>query len=187
MVSITSLSLAILLSMVLVWAASALIWTVLPWHKKDYGGLADEDSALAALRPQNLVPGQYQFPYMTSAGDIKDSAVRQKFEAGPAGFMTILPRGVPGMGLNMVLSAAYYLLVSIVVAYLASRTLSPGADYLTVFRLTSTIAWLAYGAATVPDAIWFGRPWSSVLKGLWDAFLYGLLTGGAFGWLWPAA
>ncbi len=40
-------------------------------------------------------------------------------------------------------------------------------------------------AATVPDAIWFGRPWSAIGKNLFDALMYGLLTAGVFGWLWP--
>ena len=59
------------------------------------------------------------------------------------------------------------------------------AEYMTVFRITSVAAWLAYGAGTVYDAIWFGRPWSGVFKGFGDALIYALLTGGAFGWLWP--
>ncbi|MCH9008347.1 hypothetical protein IIA29_10135 [candidate division KSB1 bacterium] len=54
-----------------------------------------------------------------------------------------------------------------------------------MFRITGTVAWLAYGAATVPDAIWFGRPWSAIGKNLFDALMYGLLTAGVFGWLWP--
>jgi len=186
MLTITSLSLPILLSTALVWLAAALIWTVLPWHKNDCSALPDEDSALAALRPQNIAPGQYNFPHLTSSADIKEAGVRQKFEDGPAGFMTVLPRGAPAMGKNLVLSVVYYLLVSLVVAYLASRTLSAGEDYLHVFRVTSTIAWLAYGAAIIPDSIWFGRPWSGAIKSLGDALVYGLLTGGAFGALWPA-
>ena len=39
--------------------------------------------------------------------------------------------------------------------------------------------------AVVQDAIWFGRPWSSAWKVLGDALLYGLMTAGVFGWLWP--
>ena len=64
-------------------------------------------------------------------------------------------------------------------------TLAPDADYLAVFRLTGTVAWLAYGTGIIPDAVWFGRPWSAVVKHLIDALAYGLLTGGVFGWLWP--
>ena len=61
----------------------------------------------------------------------------------------------------------------------------PAVRRLAVFRITGTVAWLAYGAATVPDAIWFGRPWSAIGKNLFDALMYGLLTAGVFGWLWP--
>jgi hypothetical protein len=90
------------------------------------------------------------------------------------------------MGSKIGLSFVFYLLISTVVAYLASRTLDAGEDYLAVFRVTGTVAWLAYGTATVPDAIWFGRPWSAIVKGLVDALVFALLTAGFFGWLWPA-
>lgn len=184
MVTIPALILPILLSTALVWIASALIWTVLPWHKRDYSGLPDEGSALAALRPQDLAPGQYDCPHVSPA-DMKQAEVRQKFEEGPTFFMTVTPRGVPAMGKAMILSATFYLIVNVTVAYLASRTLVAGAEYMAVFQITSTVAWLAHGAAIVPDAIWFGRPWSSIAKGLGDSFVYALLTAGAFSALWP--
>jgi hypothetical protein len=38
----------------------------------------------------------------------------------------------------------------------------------------------------VPDAVWFGRPWSAVGKQAVDALVYALLTGGVFGWLWSS-
>lgn len=187
MLTITSLAAAIVVATVLVWVASALIWTVLPWHKQDYARLPDEDAVLASLRIQNLAPGQYHFPHMTSPGDVKDPVIKQKLEDGPAGFMTVLPRGIPNMGKSMILSVVFYLFVSAAIAYVASRTLTAGEQYLTVFRLTGTVAWLAYGMALIPEAIWFGRPWPSVAKGVGDALIYALLTAGAFGWLWPAA
>ena len=187
MVTIPTLILPIALSTALVWVAAALIWTVLPWHKKDFSGLPDEATALAALSPQNLAPGQYDFPHVASPADMKAADVRRKFEVGPAGFMTVLPRGVPAMGKAMVLSGIFYLLVSTAVAYLASRTVAAGADYMAVFRITGTVAWVAYGAGSIPDAIWFGRPWSSIFKGLADAFILALLTAGAFAALWPDA
>lgn len=101
------------------------------------------------------------------------------------GFFTALPPGVPKMGGKILLSVVFYFVISVVVAYLASRTLDSGEGYITVFRVTGTVAWLAYGAATVPEAIWFGRPWSGIAKGLVDALVYGVLTAGFFGWLWP--
>ncbi len=186
MVTIGALWLPILLSAIAVWVASAIIWMVMPHHKSDFRKLPDEDAALQALAPQSLVPGQYSIPYAASPKDFQDPETVRKFETGPVGFLTVLPPGVPTMGSKITLSVVFYLVISIVVAYLASRTLDPGADYLAVFRVTGTVAWLAYGTATVPDAIWFGRPWSGIVKGLLDALVFGLLTAGFFGWLWPA-
>ena len=187
MVTIPSLILPILLSAGLVWVAAALIWTVLPWHKKDFSALPDEAGAVAALRERNLAPGEYMFPHAVSPDAMKDPTVLKTYEDGPAGFVTVRPRGVPNMGRNMALIAVFYLGVGIVVAYAASRTLPPGADYMTVFRLTATVAWLAHGAGSVPEAIWFGRPWSRIFKEWGDALILALLTGGAFAWLWPDA
>ena len=186
MVTIGALWLPILLSSIAVWVASAIIWMVMPHHKSDYSKFPDEDAARQALGPQDLAPGFYNIPHIGAPSDLKDPEVIRKFEEGPVGFFTVLPRGVPTMGSKIMLSVVFYFVISIVVAYLASRTLDPGADYLAVFRVTGTVAWLAYGTATVPDAIWFGRPWSGIGKGLLDALAYGLLTAGFFGWLWPA-
>ncbi len=186
MVTIGALWLPILLSAIAVWVASALFWTVMPHHKSDYAKLPDEDAARRALTPQALVPGQYMIPHAVTHKDLQDAETTRKFEEGPVGFFTVLPPGVPTMGSKIMLSVVFYFVISIVVAYLASRTLDPGAEYLAVFRVTGTVAWLAYGTATVPDAIWFGRPWSGIVKGLLDALVFGLLTAGVFGWLWPA-
>ena len=185
MVSISSLALPIVVSAGLVWVAAALVWTVLPWHKKDFAGLPDEEGTLANLAAQNLDPGQYMFPHTPTPEAMKDERVRKAYEDGAAGFMTVLPRGIPNMGRNMALVFAFYLVVGILVAYVAGLSLAPGSDYMSVFRLTATITWLAYGAGVVPEAIWFGRPWSGVVKGWGDALIFALLTGGAFGWLWP--
>ena len=186
MVTIGALWLPILLSAVAVWAASAVIWTVMPHHKSDWGKLPDEDAARRALTPQGLVPGQYSIPFAASPKDFQNPETARKFEEGPVGFLTVVPSGTPTMGSKVMLSFVFYLVISIFVAYLVGRTLDPGADYLAVFRVTGTVAWLAYGTATVPDAIWFGRPWSGIAKGLGDALVFGLLTAGFFGWLWPA-
>ena len=35
------------------------------------------------------------------------------------------------------------------------------------------------------DTIWFKRNWISTLKSTFDGLVYGLLTAGMFGWLWP--
>ncbi len=185
MVTIGALWLPILLSGIAVWMVSAFIWMILPHHKSDFAKLPDEDAVLQALAPQQLAPGQYSIPYAPSRSDLTPETIR-KFEEGPVGFFAVVPSGAPTMGGKIVLSFVFYLVISVIVAYLASRTLDPGADYLAVFRVTGTVAWLAYGTATVPDAIWFGRPWSVVVKGMLDATVFALLTAGFFGWGWPA-
>jgi hypothetical protein len=94
--------------------------------------------------------------------------------------------GVPAMGKNMALALVWYIVVGVFVAYVASRHLPAGAEYLSVHRLAAVTAFLAYGMSAVQDAIWFGRPWNFSFKILLDALIYGLFTGGVFGWLWPA-
>jgi hypothetical protein len=71
------------------------------------------------------------------------------------------------------------------VAYLLSRTVPAGASYLAVFRVAGTIAFLAYGFAHLSDSIWKGEPWGNSFKTLFDGLIYGCVTGGVFGWLWP--
>ena len=183
MIDIGSLWLAILLASALVWIASAIIWMALPWHKTDMSTLPDEDGARQALG--SLKPGQYDIPHCTDMKAMQQPETKRKFDEGPVAVVTILENGPPPIGRNLVLTVAFYLVVSTIVAYVASRSLAPGADYLTVFRFTGTVAWLAYGFAVIPDAIWFGRPWSNTFKVLMDALIYALLTAGVFGWLWP--
>ena len=185
-IGIMELWLAILLSALIVWVASALVWMALPHHKKDFKGLPDEDAAIDALRPQNLAPGQYNIPHCQSWDEAKKPEVMEKFNRGPIGYLRILPNGMPNMGKNMALSFVFYLVIGIVVAYVVSRTLAPGAEYLAVFRVAGVVSWLAYGMGSVPDAIWFGLPWSSVIKCQLDALLYALLTAGVFGWQWQS-
>ena len=187
MVSIMSLWLPIIVGAILVWIASALVWTVMPHRKSEWKGVPDEDGMRNALRAQSLRPGQYSVPYPPE-GRMKNPAYMQKLSEGPVAMFTVTP---PGFGLKMgppmVLSVLFYIVVGIVVAYVTGRTMEPGDSYLAVFRVAGTTAWLAYGFATVPESIWFGRPWSSTIKTLIEALAYGLLTAGAFGAFWPDA
>ena len=183
MVTISSLFLAVILSAAAVWIVSAVIWMVLPWHKTDFRALPNEEAARSAL--QGAEAGQYNLPHVTSPADIKNPEMQQKFEEGPLGFITIVPNGVPSMGRGMILSFVFYVIVGVMVAYVGSRALPAGAEYLKVFQITGTVAFLAHSFAVIPDAIWFGRPTSSIWKALLDGFIYANITGGVFGWLWP--
>lgn len=46
-------------------------------------------------------------------------------------------------------------------------------------------ATLAYVGALPPASIWFNRIWGSIRREMFDGLVYGLLTAGVFGWLWP--
>jgi hypothetical protein len=189
LVPLTDLWVPILLATVLVWVLSALFWTVSPHHKQEFAKLPNEDQAMAALRQAGVVtPGTYAFPLAGNQAEVKTPEFQKKLDAGPVGMLTITaPDIYRNMGKPMILSAIFYLVVTIFVAYVAGRTLPPGTDYLQVFRITGATAFLAYGMGSIPDAIWFGRPWSRIGKQLFDSLVYALFTAGVFGWRWPGA
>jgi len=179
--TIVALWLPILVSAVFVFVVSAIIWMAMPWHKSDFSKTSDEEGVRAALSGHE--PGLYMLPYCTDQKEFKDPDVQKKFVDGPLAYITVVPSGLPQMGPKLVMSFVYYLLVGIICAYFLSRTVGPDAGYLTVFRVTGTVAFVAYGIAYIQESIWFGRPWSVTAKNMFDALIYGLMTGGAFGWL----
>jgi hypothetical protein len=187
MVALTALWLPILLSAVLVFLASAVAHMVLTYHRTDYARLPQEDTVLDALRAAKIAPGAYAFPYADSMKEMGSPEMLAKQERGPVGLLSVRPSGPPAMGKSLALWFVYCLLVGLFAAYLAGRTLGPGADYLTVFRITGTVAFLGYVGGEIVDLIWKGQSLSNTLKGAFDGLVFALLTAGAFGWLWPAA
>jgi len=184
MVSLIALWLPILLSAVIVFVASSIMHMVLPYHRSDYRPLPDEDKVLAALRAAGLTRGLYNFPFCTHR-DMKSPSVVEKFKQGPVGFLTLFPSGPPAMPKFLGLWFGYCLIVGFFVAYLTAHTVAPGALYPVVFRVVGTAAFLAYGLGNLSNGIWKGQPWSMVSKEAFDGLVYGLLTAGTFGWLWP--
>ena len=91
------------------------------------------------------------------------------------------------MGKSMAAWVVYIVIIELLVAYLAGRCLAAGADYLEVFQVAGTAAILGFAGAVAPDAIWLGRQWSNVFRFIFDGVVYGLLSAGVFGWLWPGA
>jgi hypothetical protein len=182
---LTQLWLPILLSAVLVFVLSALAWTVMPHHKKDFTGLPNADAVQALMRENPPAPGQYAVPWVSDARGLEDPAVKAKMEQGPRAYVTVVPNGMPSMGPMMAQSVVFYLIVSVLVGYVSWHALQPGADYLAVFRIAGTTASMSYVLATVPESIWFGRPWGNLGRQALDGLVFGLATAGVFGWLWP--
>lgn len=184
MVSLAALWLPILLSAVIVFIASSILHMVLPYHKNDYSKLPDEEKVVAALRGMTLPRGLYIFPYCTHQ-EMKKPEMVEKYKKGPVGHMTIFPSGQINMGKYLGQWFVYCLIVAFFAAYLASRTLMPGTHYLQVFRVVGTAAFMAFGIGTLANGIWKGQPWGMTIKETVDGLIYGLLTAGTFGWLWP--
>lgn len=184
-VSLTSLWLPIVLAAVLVFIASSIVHMVLPYHRTDYGKVPKEDDVMNALRPFNIPPGDYMMPKPSGPSDMRSPAFLERWKRGPVGIVTILPNASMSMGGQLVGWFVYCLVVSLFAAYLTSRAVPAGAEYLKVSQVASTAAFLAYGVGHWPMTIWYRRPIAVSLKGTFDGLIYGFLTGGALGWLWP--
>jgi hypothetical protein len=184
MVSVTSLWLPIVLSAVIVFFASFVMHMLLPYHRGDYRQLTEEDNILTALRSAGITRGLYRFPFGTFK-EMKSPAMIEKYKRGPVGTLTIFPSGQPNMPKLLGMWFAYSLIIGFFVAYLVGHTLAAGATYRAVFRVAGTAAFLAYGLGQMSNGIWKGQPWGMTIKEVVDGLVYGLLTAGTFGWLWP--
>lgn len=160
---------------------SFVIWALLKYHNTDYKAADREDDVRAALK--GAAPGYYMVPYCTDQADLAREDMQQKFVDGPVAYVTVAGSGLPAMGSKMVSMVLYFLLIAVICAYMVTRTLAPDADYLAVFRVAGTVAFIANGLAVIPESIWFSRPWSMTIKNLLDALIYALITAGIFGWL----
>jgi hypothetical protein len=89
------------------------------------------------------------------------------------------------MGASLAQWFVYLLVVGVLAAYVAGRALPIGSPYLDVFRFVGCTAFIAYAVGLWQDSIWYHRKWSTTIKNTIDGLIYGLLTAGVFGWLWP--
>jgi len=185
MVPITSLWIPILLSAVIVFIASSILHMVLSYHRSEYKKFPNEEGLCEAIRKENVQPGFYSFPHISGPKEMKSPEVVEKFKKGPVGYVTLIPNGPPVMGKFLTMWFLYCVLIGIFVAYLTGRTKGPGEEYLSIFRIAGTIGFLGYGVGHIVDSIWKGQRWSATTKHVFDGLIYGLLTGGTFGWLWP--
>jgi len=175
----------ILVSSVIVFVASSLIHMVLPWHKHDFPKLGNEDQVMDAIRPLGIAPGDYLIPCPGSRAEMKSSGFVEKAKRGPVVLMTVMPNGMMNMGKNLGQWFVYLLVVGLFSAYVAGRALPVGATYRQVFRFAGITAFIAYSVALWPLSIWYKRGWGLTIKSTLDGLIYGLLTAGTFGWLWP--
>ena len=83
MVSLVSLWLPIVLAAIAVFVLSAMVWMVMPWHRKDFRPLPDEPAARAALR--GSAPGLYTVPHMADRSELQSPGYRKKLRRARSG------------------------------------------------------------------------------------------------------
>lgn len=187
MVSLVSLLLPIVVAAVVVFFASALLHMVIPFHKNDLRKVPREDEFLAAIRQLDLPAGDYAAPHAGSAAAMKDPAFLEKRNKGPTVLMTLTPGAPPAMSAHLIKWFIYCLVVGLFAAYLASRTVAAGAEYMVVFRVVGTAAFMGYSLALAQNSIWYMKNWGATSRSMIDGLAYAMLTGGVFGWMWPGA
>ena len=100
--------------------------------------------------------------------------------------MIVMESGPIKMGGSLLLWFIYCIIIGIFAAYIAGSALEPGAHYLLVFRFAGCTAFVGYAVALLQNSIWYRANWSVTFKSMFDGLIYGLVTAGTFGWLWPA-
>ena len=182
---LTALWLPILLSSVIVFVVSSAIHMLPLWHKSDFPALPEQGRVMDALRPFAIPPGDYMMPRPSSMKEMKTPEFTETMKKGPVMMLTVMPNGLMSMGGTFVQWFLYSAVVGVFAAYVAGRALPVGADYLEVFRFVGSIAFIGYCLALWQMSIWYHRAWSWTIKATVDGLIYGLLTAGTFGWLWP--
>lgn len=185
MTGLSALWLPILLSSVIVFVASSIIHMAPLWHKKDYPRVPNEDKVIDALRPLAIPPGDYMLPRAMSQAEMRSPEFAEKMKKGPNIVFTVIPNGPWSMAKNLTQWFLYSVVVGIFAAYVTSRALPPGAEYLRVFQLAGTTAFIGYALALWQMSIWYRRGWGLTIRSTVDGLIYALLTAGTFGWLWP--
>lgn len=184
-VTLAQLWLPILLAAVFVFVVSSVIHMATPMHKGDHGKLPDEDAVLEALRKAGVRPGSYMFPCAGSMKEMSSPEMLEKQRRGPVGWLTAIPNGPVPIGRSLVQWFVYSLVIAFFAAYVGTQALSQAATYHQVFRLTGTVAILGFAFSNVDASIWKGVRWSVTTRFVLDGIVYGLVTAGTFGWLWP--
>jgi hypothetical protein len=182
-----SLWIQVIVSAAVVFLASSVLHMALKYHRADVRALPNEDAVREALGKGDPAPGLYFSPHCVDMKQMKEPAVREKFEKGPVAMITVYPKGAPAMPKHLALWFAFSVFVSFVAAYVARHTLHPGDDGMLVMRITGTVAFAGYGLSHVSDSIWKGQPWGNTARALCDGLVYSVLTGLTFRLLWPAA
>ncbi len=176
--------LPILLSAVVVWIVSAVVWMALPHHKRDFIRLPDEDGFMDYVRKSGIPPGNYVFPDFRGREAMKSEKVEKALNDGPVGHLSLWQPPLT-MGGKMVATFIVYLVASTLIGYLTRVALPGAAPFAKVFQVAGTAGILAYCFSYIPNAVWFGSYKRTIVANIIDGIVYGLITGAIFAWRWP--
>lgn len=179
--SIAQLWLPILLAAVAVFVASSLIHMVFKWHNRDYRKLPNEDAVRAAINAGQPGPGLYVLPHYLDGKECSSEEAQAKFREGPVGKLMLRKPGAMSVG-PMLLQ---WFLLNVFVAFVAACAAMGANGGHHAAHIAGLATLLAYGAGSVSEAIWMGKPWAATLKDLLDALIYAVVTALVFCWLWP--
>lgn len=186
-VSVMDLWLAILLSGLFCWFASALIHMLIKYHNADYKQLPNEEAVSAVLGEGSPEPALYTLPHCNDMKAMGEESMQKKFNDGPVAMISILPNGMPPMGKLLSQQILFFVFGAFLIGYLASLSIVETPDFMVVFRQVFIASFLAYGWAQIPYSIWMGQPWSNCLRFLMDALIYSVVTASTFAMFWPGA
>jgi hypothetical protein len=111
--------------------------------------------------------------------------MKEKFERGPVGWMTVLQPGGFSMGKSLALWFLFILVANLFIAYGAWNSLGVSSDFMHVFRVVGALGILAFALGVINDSIWKGQAWATSFKFVFDGIVYALVTAGTYSWLWP--
>ena len=110
--------------------------------------------------------------------------VKQKFVEGPVAVINVRRPGAMSMGPALGQWFVFCLVVSLFVAYIASHATAWNAlPECVQGRRGHGVPRVCGGRRARRDLD--GKPWGVVAKDVFDGLVYGLVTAGTFGWLWP--
>ena len=113
--------------------------------------------------------------------------MQEKLKKGPIAMTSVFENGLPPMGKLLGQQFIFFLIGCLLVAYVATITLTSASDFMGVFRLSFVVSFLTFGYGLLPYSIWLGQPWSNSLRYLIDALIYAAVVAATFSWLWPTA
>lgn len=185
--NLLQLWLPIIVTAIGVFVASSIIHMVFKWHNSEYKPLPNDDAVRAVLNAAQLSPGLYSTPHCVDMKEMQSPEMQQKMKEGPVALITLRQPGLPEMGKYLVQWFLLNIGIAALGGLLALQTMGLHANPHYAGHFVGLFSLIVYGAGSVQESIWMGRPWSATFKNLLDAVIYGMVSAVAFWQLWPVS